>query len=101
MVFIEHPEFIKDAATLFSDDDLFALQCWLAQHPDDGDVIQGTGGCRKIRWAAKQKGKRGGARVIYFHRISASQIELQNAYAKNEKENLSPSEITALKKRIK
>lgn len=100
MIFIEHPEFIKEAAALFTEDDLLALQLWLAQHPDDGDMIPQSGGCRKIRWAAKNKGKRGGARVIYFHRISASQIELLNVYPKNEKANLTAAETKALKTRI-
>jgi hypothetical protein len=47
---------------------------WLVARPTSGDVIRGTGGCRKLGWARKGRGKRGGARVIYFYRLSASQI---------------------------
>ena len=51
-------------------------------------MIPGTGGCRKIRWRTSGKGKRGGARVIYFLRTEAGQIVLVAAYGKNESEDV-------------
>nr|WP_321032374.1 DUF1493 family protein [Pseudomonas putida] len=57
-------------------------------NPSAGDVIEGTGGIRKMRVAAKGQGKRGGARVIYYHFISASQIALLMIYPKNEQQDL-------------
>ena len=101
MIFIEDPEFTKEVEDIFTDDDLLALQLWLAEYPESGDIIRKSGGCRKIRWSAKGKGKRGGARVIYFHRISASQILLIHVYAKNKKTDLSIAEIKNLKSKTK
>lgn len=54
------------------------------RRPEAGDVIPETGGCRKFRWKVQGKGKRGGARVIYFLRTEAGQIVLVAAYGKNE-----------------
>ena len=59
-----------------SDDEYAAFQTYLANNPLSGDVIQQTGGLRKIRWAAGGKGKRGGVRVIYYHVTVDSQIRL-------------------------
>lgn len=61
-------------------------------------MIQSTGGCRKLRWAAKGHGKRGGVRVIYFYRISADEILLLEMYPKNEKADVTPDEKKHLKK---
>lgn len=68
--FIELPPFTELRDALFSDDEFLSIQEFLCENPDASDVIPGTGGCRKIRWAAKGKGKRGGARVIYFLRTT-------------------------------
>lgn len=65
---------------------------YLVQHPDCGDVIPGSGGVRKLRWAAKGKGKRGGARVIYLYVVVASSIYLIRCYAKNMKNDLNEKE---------
>lgn len=59
----ELPTFIKQAAALFSEDERLELISFLAANPLAGDEIPGAGGVRKIRFGAKGKGKRGGARV--------------------------------------
>jgi hypothetical protein len=100
MVFIEDASFAKGREALLSDDEFATLQHWLLLHPESGTVIQGSGGCRKLRWAAKGRGKRGGARVIYFFRISAQEILLLEIYAKNAKENLSAADLKKLKRKI-
>jgi hypothetical protein len=64
MVFIEDASFAKAREALLSDDEFAALQLWLLVRPESGAVIPHSGGCRKLRWAAKGHGKRGGARVI-------------------------------------
>jgi hypothetical protein len=97
MDFFHLRQFDKDAARIFTDEDLLAMKEWLEERPTCGDVIPGSGGCRKMRWAAKGHGKRGGARVIYFYRLSASRIVLMRAYAKNEKEDLPQKAIRALR----
>lgn len=100
MVFIETPVFTAQIVELLSDDDYGALQRDLANHPEAGNIIKGTGGLRKIRVAAKGHGKSGGARVIYYYFASASRIAMIFAYPKNEQSNLTPTQKTALKRVI-
>lgn len=99
--FIKSPTFQRDAKKLFEDADLVKLITFLALQPDAGAIVPQSGGCRKLRWALQGRGKRGGARVIYFYRVSAEEILLLRAYAKNEKENLTGKETQSLKKEIK
>ena len=90
-------ELIKVRKLLQSDFDDFKRK--LAEHPELGDVIQGTGGVRKIRLKSASGGKRGGFRVCYyFHDIELGEIFLIAIYAKNEKEDLTPNEKKDLKK---
>jgi hypothetical protein len=65
----------------------------LVEKPDSGDIIQGSGGIRKIRWAASGRVKRGGARVIYYWATQHDQIFMLYAYAKNERENLTKEQL--------
>ncbi|MGA3333488.1 MAG: type II toxin-antitoxin system RelE/ParE family toxin [Terracidiphilus sp.] len=71
---------------------------YLAYHPTAGVVIPGTGGVRKLRWGLEGRGKRGGARVVYYYHDLEMPLYLMTAYAKNERENLSQAEINALQK---
>ena len=100
MVFIETPIFTTQIKELASDEDYGTFQAELAEHPEAGDIIKGTGGLRKIRMAANGHGKRGGARVIYYYFVSASRIAMVFAYPKNEQDNLTAQQKTALKKVI-
>jgi hypothetical protein len=59
--------FRRYAAEVWSEEQLNEFIAWIAANPTAGDVIPRTGGCRKIRWASSGRGKRGGARVIYFN----------------------------------
>ena len=68
--FIELSSFAEIRDSLFTDDEFLELQLYLCQQPAAGDTIPGTAGCRKLRWAARGKGKRGGARVVYFIRLT-------------------------------
>ncbi len=86
--FIELPPFAALRDSLFSDEEFLDLQRFLIDHPEAGDVIPATGGCRKLRWAAKGKGKRGGARVVYFLRVAQGQIVLVAAYGKGERDDV-------------
>ncbi|HEX7324699.1 MAG TPA: type II toxin-antitoxin system RelE/ParE family toxin [Rhodanobacteraceae bacterium] len=100
MIFIESPTFTARVTDLLADDDYAAFQWQLTRHPDAGDVIPGTGGLRKIRVAAKGHGKRGGARVIYYHFVSAEQIALLLIYPKNAQASLTTAQKAALKQVI-
>lgn len=94
---IESPTFQTQVTSILSDDERSALIDWLSENPEAGDVVQGTQGARKIRWAAKGKGKRSGARVIYFNRLERGFIVLLAIYAKNEQENITAKTIKGLK----
>ncbi|WP_020146880.1 type II toxin-antitoxin system RelE/ParE family toxin [Thioalkalivibrio sp. ALJ15] len=91
--FIETPTFTRQFQAIASDDELKELQRILIAKPD---LIQGTGGLRKIRIGLGRQGKRGGGRVIYFL-ASTETIYLILAYPKNVKDNLTATEKTALK----
>ncbi|MDW9413907.1 addiction module toxin RelE [Sinorhizobium meliloti] len=72
-----------------NDDERGLLVDYLAHNPTAGDVVQGTGGIRKVRWALDGRGKRGGARVIYFYHDTDMPLFALTAYAKNERADLS------------
>jgi putative component of toxin-antitoxin plasmid stabilization module len=95
---IESPTFQAQAADIWSQDELQDFIDWLAANPLVGDVVPGTQGARKVRWTAKGKGKRSGARVIYFNRLERGFILLVAVYAKSEQENISAKTIQGLKK---
>lgn len=96
---IEDGEFTKAALDILGEDEIFKLKCFLAEQPQKGDLIPRSGGLRKLRWAAKGKGKRGGARVIYYYIIEPKTIRLMDIYTKNEQENISVKALEELKKR--
>ena len=72
------------------------LVLYLAYNPTAGDVIPGSGGVRKLRWGLEGRGKRGGARVIYFFHDLEMPLLLLKAYAKNEQEDLSQIQLKKL-----
>lgn len=96
MVFVETPAFSAWREQHLDDEALRLLQNSLLQNPDQGDVIVHGSGLRKLRWALSGRGKRGGARVIYLLRHSASRIDLLLAYAKNQQDDLTPKQLEAL-----
>lgn len=73
---------------------------WLALHPDAGDVVSGSGGCRKVRWSVAGSGKRGGVRVIYFNRLSERKIWLITMYAKNERASVPAGKLAKAREDI-
>ena len=93
---VELHSFIDDADRIFSDRQREELSDFIAANPHFGDIIPGTGGVRKIRWAAGGKGKRGGARVIYYFRDLNMPVFLLAVYAKGEKLNLTMAEREAM-----
>ena len=95
---VETPAFLRDARTLgLSEAERLAIVTWLAANPNAGDVIEGTGGARKLRFAGKAKGKSGGYRVITFYAGPEIPVFLMNVFAKNEKTDLTPKERQVLK----
>lgn len=84
-----------------NDNDLRRLQEELLFNPEKGDVMQGIGGLRKLRFAFEGQGKSGSVRVCYVDFVIYESIYLITAYPKSEKENLSKSERNSIAKMIK
>ena len=93
--------FRRATKKLFSAAELRSLVEFLGNHPDKGEVIPGTGGLRKLRWALAGRVKRGGSRVIYYHRRPEWQVLLLTACAKNEKDDLLEGEKKLLARLVK
>jgi hypothetical protein len=91
LLFIYLPTFETAAEHLLDETARHALELELLADPDAGAIVSGTRGVRKLRIALTGRGKRGGARVIYYHRGSAGRIYLLFAYGKNEAATLSPA----------
>ncbi len=85
---IETPAFQKQVAKIWSQDECYAFIDWIAANPMAGDVVPGADGARKVRWAVAGKGKRSGARVIYFNLSVSELVLLVAVYAKGDQANL-------------
>lgn len=94
---IETPEFLSATGKLLSEDERAALVTYLALNPTAGDLVPGTGGVRKLRWRLEGRGKRGGARVIYFYHSGTMPLFLLTAFAKNEREDISQQDRNDMK----
>lgn len=90
---IETQTFQRQAERIWSEEERLGFIDWIAQNPLAGDVIPGAEGARKVRWVVSGRGKRGGARVIYFNVDARDVILLVAVYAKAEQENISPNAI--------
>ena len=86
---VETPEFLSATRRLLADEERALLVDYLAYNPTSGDLIPGTGGVRKLRWGLEGRGKRGGARVVYFYYDAHMPLFALTAYAKNERADLS------------
>lgn len=97
---VETARFLKDVKPMMSDSKREELVAFVGANPEAGEIIPETGGVRKIRWALAGRGKRGGARVIYYYHDERLPVFLLAAYGKNEKANLSMAERNAMKRLI-
>ena len=97
---IETPSFLRDAKKLLGDDEQKDLVSFLAYNPTAGNVLKGTGGVRKIRWAREGEGKSGGFRVIYFFHSLEIPLFALAIFAKNEKSNISRLERNTLRELV-
>jgi hypothetical protein len=86
---VETPEFSSATRKLMDDEERTLLVDYLAYNPTAGDLIPATGGVRKLRWGLDGRGKRGGARVIYFYHDPGMPLFALTAFAKNERADLS------------
>lgn len=89
--------YLKDLKRIgVSDSEQSDLERTVATNPEAGSVIPGLGGMRKIRFATKGKGKRGGGRAVYYVMVSQETVLMLTAYAKNEQEDLSSEQRKAI-----
>jgi hypothetical protein len=91
--------FVKYAAEVCSDAERVEFINWIAANPESGDVIPGSGGCRKVRWSTAGSGKRGGARVIYFLEHEHT-VWLLIVYKKAKYDNLPTEFLAELRKGV-
>lgn len=97
----ELPEFIRSAQKLLTDIERQVIILYLAEHPKMGDLMEGTGGVRKLRWGRGSQGKSGGVRVIYYFYDEAMPLYLLTLFAKGEQLNLSKAERNELADLVK
>lgn len=100
LTFVETPTFKAEADAIWSETERLEFFAWLASNPEAGDVIPGSGGCRKVRWSRAGTGKRGGVRVIYFTRLSMGEIWLLLVYAKAVRDTIPGHILKAIREEI-
>jgi hypothetical protein len=97
---VELPEYIRDAGRLLDEESQDEVKSFLSRNPQAGQIMQGTGGVRKLRWARQGSGKSGGVRVIYYFYNETMPLFLLNMFGKNEKANLSKAERNKMAKLV-
>lgn len=96
MRFIETPGFTASVRRHLDDEQYRALQLALLLRPEQGRLIPGSDGLRKLRWGAEGRGKRGGVRTIYYWAVEDQVCYMLYVYAKNEQGDLTPTQTKAL-----
>ncbi len=98
MQIIETSVFTRQVQSLLTDDEYRELQNLLVTRPEIGKIIQGSGGLRKVRWSAGERGKSGGVRVIYYWYVEGSQILMLLIYSKSEQDDLTAQQLRVIRK---
>ena len=101
MEFVETSIFARIIDDLLDEESYRLLQLELAINPERGSLIKGAKGLRKLRWAVGGRGKRGGARVIYYWAVSKDTLLMLYAYPKNVQDDLTPKQHKALSELVK
>jgi hypothetical protein len=101
LTIIETPLFSKLWPEYWTEDERGAFAAFMAVHPEEGDVVQGTGGVRKVRWSRAGSGKSGGVRVVYFVRNEQGELVLLFMYAKAKLDTLKASTLKGLRDAVK
>ncbi len=99
LTFVETKLFTHLVSQYLSDEE-YALQHALADNPEAGDVVRGSGGVRKLRWSVAGRGRRGGVRVIYYLRLRRGQVWMLTMYAKNEAATIPGPALKRIKEEI-
>jgi hypothetical protein len=101
VLFVETPVFTDLVRGTLDEDRYRALQLTLLLRPEQGSVIPGSGGLRKIRWGAEGRGKRGGVRVVYFWEKTRATCYMLFLYRKNEQGDLTAAQIRTLARLVR
>ena len=101
MRFVETPIFTEEITALLTDEEYRRLQIALALRPEQGAIIRGSGGLRKIRWGSSGRGKRGGLRVIYYWEPPQDVCLMLYAYAKSAQGDLTAAEVKLLRQVVR
>lgn len=96
----ETPTFSARRRDYWTEEEFGEFCAWLARNPGAGDVIRGSGGCRKVRWAASGRGKSGGMRVIYYRQTEQQKLWLLVAYAKNVRATIPANVLRQIRETI-
>ena len=100
VTFVEAPIFSKHVHDYLSDEECADFKLYLATNPDSGDMVQGSGDIRKVRWQRRGRGKSGGVRIMYFARTAAGEIWLLLIYAKSATDSIPGHILKALKEEM-
>ena len=100
MRFVETQVFTSELAGLLSAEEYRRLQLALALRPEQGALIRGSGGLRKIRWGVSGRGKRGGIRVIYYWDPGEEACYMLFAYPKTEQDDLTQAQLKVLRRLV-
>lgn len=101
MRFVETPLFTARLSAHLDDDSYRALQLALVLRPEQGSLIPGSGGLRKLRWGVEGRGKRGGLRLIYHWDAKREVAYMLFMYAKNEQGDLTPAQVKTLARLVR
>ena len=85
---------------LLSDDAREEMEASIVVAPGQAPIIRGTGGIRKLRWAGSGRGRRGGIRTIYFYHVGPEAMYLLTAYAKSDRDDLTPADVKVLSRLV-
>ncbi|MBX5459592.1 MAG: transcriptional regulator [Steroidobacteraceae bacterium] len=97
---IETPTFTRLWPDYWDEGERGEFVTWLVANPEAGDVIKGSGGCRKVRWSRPGMGKRGGVRVIYYNRLADGVIYLLLIYAKGVRDDIDGKTLDKVRRTI-
>lgn len=98
--FVESKLFTRLVGDYLTDDEYLELQVALAEAPERGAIVPGSGGVRKLRWAQPGRGKRGGIRVIYYAKTHEGVIWMLTIYAKNEEQSIPAHVLRKIKEEL-
>ena len=97
---VESPIFQRLWPLYWSEEERGEFAAHIAANPEDGVVIRGSGGVRKVRWSRPGTGKSGGVRVVYLVRIEQGEVYLLTLFAKSENENIALAVLKEIRRAL-